>query len=58
MRIVFEFAPSNDHPYREIRCLMEDDGSEKGKYIRNLTPGEIVDGLENPKWLTEADPVE
>lgn len=57
LRIIFDFVlvDDSDAPYREIRYLMEDDGSEKGRYIRSLTPGEIVPGLDNPPWLREGD---
>ncbi len=59
MRIIFDPGlMAVDDIYREIRYLMVDDGSEKGHYIRTLEPGEVVLGVENPKWLKMSDPDE
>ena len=53
-RIIFDFGLATEGDvYREIRWLMKDDGSEKGRCIRTLEPGEKVPGLDNPPWLRE-----
>ncbi len=54
-RIIFDFAVSNEHPYREIRWLMAEDGSKTGRFIRVLAPGEETPGLENTPWLKEGE---
>ena len=51
MRVVFDFGFVGDNVYREVRCLMAADGSENGRCIRILEPGEVVPGLDNPPWL-------
>jgi hypothetical protein len=53
LRLILDFVPESEgcYPYREIRWLMEDDGSEKGRLVRELDPSEIVSGLENLPWL-------
>ena len=61
LRLILDFVPESEgcYPYREIRWLMEDDGSEKGRLVRELDPGEIVPGLMNqPPWLKMGDPEE
>ena len=56
-RIVFSPGlAAEGEVYREIRWLMRDDGSKAGKYVRSLTPGEVVPGLEYPPWLRGDDP--
>jgi hypothetical protein len=34
----------------ETRMLFMDDGSAKGRFVRNLRPGEVVPGIDNPPW--------
>jgi hypothetical protein len=53
-RIIFSPGLATEgEVYREIRYLMSNDGTPKGRFIRDLTPGEIVPGIDNPPWLKE-----
>ena len=56
LRIIFYLGVGGKgSKYREVRCLMADDGTPKGRYIRTLNPGETVPGIDNPPWLKIGD---
>jgi hypothetical protein len=51
---------SPNHPYKEVRFLMVDDGNGKERFIRKLAPGEFLPDVEGgmKPWAKMGDPKE
>ena len=58
-RVIFHSSVSSGH-YCETRWMMADDGSKKGRFIRSLEGGELVEGVRGgmEPWLLSDDGAE
>lgn len=56
LRLIYPRSQSTG-PFREVRQLRQDDGSQKGRFIRRLEPGELVEGALQGMTRARVSPV-